>query len=197
MFIRYKLWSFFDQPLPGEYSCFANKLCSQQLAASRVFSSLSLDLCLDQCNQDPTCHSIQHECGSQCWLLGQGRWTFSFSHFCCTSIALILRVLLTHQMPWMASLCSFISVESHSDDSPVITSWVLRLMNNGATCGTESLSTCGTSIYYKRSYYASTTGVVSPGACFPSTVNTGTYTCVAETWRGKETVKILIIFYTF
>eukprot|EP00435_Cladocopium_sp_Y103_P060480 s522_g22.t1 len=52
-------------------------------------------------------------------------------------------------------------------------------------CGTELQTSCGSSVYYKQAGAVSTTGADVLGGCFPSTFDTGSYTCTAEALKAK------------
>eukprot|EP00435_Cladocopium_sp_Y103_P061917 s522_g23.t1 len=109
----------------GQYSCTATRYCSNQENGVNT-GTKTLQSCIDECNADSSCVSIQYDCSTDC-------------------------VLFT----------------------------------GGQTCGTELSTVCGSSLYYKQTGAVSTTGPDVAGGCFPSTFDTGSYTCSAEALKAK------------
>eukprot|EP00434_Breviolum_minutum_P007432 symbB.v1.2.006556.t1/scaffold391.1/size216359/11 len=188
----------------GEYSCSANKLCSQQLAASKVFSSLSLDLCLDQCNQDPTCHSIQHECGSQCWLMNNGATcgtesacfpsTVNTGTYTCVADSYCMNQERATKYTSVTSLSDCLDVCNNLDACTAVQwdcgteCWAMV----DDTCGTEIQSLCGSSLYYKVTTTTTTTTtqaattLAGPDNCWPGVEPNGLFTCHAQKYCSNQ-----------
>lgn len=110
----------------GQYSCTATHYCSNQANGDNT-GTKTLQSCMDECNADSSCVSIQYDCSTDC-----------------------------------------------------------VLFRGGQVCGTELTTVCGSSLYYKQASAVSTTGADVPGGCFPSTFDTGSYTCSAEKYCTNQ-----------